>query len=307
MNEQQRIGRLLDIVVGATVAFLPFVALRLLEPVLKVDSSGSEPFEHEMNHSYINPSLRTFSQSFVVFAEPSVSAQPSKGALHNPSARQHLKAMAVLGALDHLNQPPSQNVSPIHQVKVEALLQPDGSLVAREVEGVGGPEAGSVSEPSKVEINGKARVEPPAKSPRRRGSITLTGRTEVWAEGLRLYTESPVLGYGFQADRLLLGAHMHNSYIHALLQAGGLGIVPFVAALLMAWVLLLNLVRNRARLPTVHRHLLIQVVGIAIFLSARTITESTGAFFGVDWLLLAPLLMYLQVLSRAVGKGDEAA
>jgi hypothetical protein len=31
MNEQQRIGRLLDIVVGATVAFLPFVALRLLD------------------------------------------------------------------------------------------------------------------------------------------------------------------------------------------------------------------------------------------------------------------------------------
>ena len=78
-----------------------------------------------MTHSYMNPSLRAFSQSFVVFAEPSVSAQPPEGALHNPSARQHLKAMAVLGALDHLNQPASQTVSPIHQMPCVGSIRPD--------------------------------------------------------------------------------------------------------------------------------------------------------------------------------------
>src|SRR5918992_962016 len=87
----------------------------VLEAVFKVNSGGPEPFEHEMNHRYMNPSLRTFRQSLIVFAEPSVAAQPPKGALHHPAAGQHRKAMAVQGALDHLNQPAPQGVSPIHQ------------------------------------------------------------------------------------------------------------------------------------------------------------------------------------------------
>ena len=69
-----------------------------------------------MNHSYINPSLRTFRQFLVVFAESPVSAQPAKSAFYNPPTRQHLKAMAVPSAPDHLNQPASQDESPIHQL-----------------------------------------------------------------------------------------------------------------------------------------------------------------------------------------------
>ncbi len=77
-----------------------------------------------MNHSYMNPSLRTFSQFFIVFAESPVSAQPPKGALHNPAARQHLKAMGVIGPLDHLNQPARQDVSPIHQMACVGTISP---------------------------------------------------------------------------------------------------------------------------------------------------------------------------------------
>src|SRR3972149_3312545 len=78
-----------------------------------------------MNHSYMNPSLGTFSQFFVVFAEPSVSAQPPEGALHNPPAGQHLKAMAIHGALDHFNQPASQGGSPIHQLSGISAIGPN--------------------------------------------------------------------------------------------------------------------------------------------------------------------------------------
>jgi hypothetical protein len=96
-----------------------------LEPVFKVNSCGPEPFEHEMNHSDMDPSLRTFRQSLIVFAEPSIAAQPPKGALDNPPAGQHLKAMAVHGALDHLNQPASQGGSPIHQMACVGSISPD--------------------------------------------------------------------------------------------------------------------------------------------------------------------------------------
>jgi len=140
-----------------------------------------------------------------------------------------------------------------------------------------------------------------------RGFATLTGRTLVWAKGWRLVKQSPILGYGFHADRLLLETHIHNSFMHALIQTGILGVIPFVAALLLAWVLLAKAVRNLKLLPTVHKHLAIQAAGMLAFFSVRAITESTGAFFGVDWLLLAPLLFYLHLLNRHLSQRSQMA
>ena len=135
--------------------------------------------------------------------------------------------------------------------------------------------------------------------------FTFSGRSSVWSEGFRLFKEQPILGQGFHADRLLLGTHMHNTFMHALIQTGLVGTIPLVVALLYAWVLLIKAIRNRASLPPVHRHLIIQVAGIIVFFSFRAISESTGAFFGVDWLLLAPLLVYLQVVTHAAGAIEE--
>ena len=134
----------------------------------------------------------------------------------------------------------------------------------------------------------------------------LTGRTTVWAEGVKLFKEQPILGYGFHADRLLLGTHMHNSFMHALIQTGLAGAIPFTIALLFAWFLLVKALRNRAGLPRTHQYLLIQVAGVLAFFSVRAIPESSGAFFGVDWLLLAPILVYLQVVGRAVDNVEGA-
>ena len=129
-----------------------------------------------------------------------------------------------------------------------------------------------------------------------------TGRASVWQEGYRLFKEQPVLGYGFHADRLILGTHMHNTFMHALVQTGLIGTVPFVIGLLFAWMLLLKALWNRAVLSQVHKHLLIQVAGVLVFFSFRAIPESTGAFFGVDWLVLAPILLYLQIVNQTVFK-----
>ena len=93
--------------------------------MFKVNSGGPEPFEHEMNHSYMYPSFRTLRQFFVVFTEPSVAAQPPQGAFHNPSAGQHLKAMAVFSAFDHRNQPASQGESPLHQLSCVSAIGPN--------------------------------------------------------------------------------------------------------------------------------------------------------------------------------------
>ncbi|MCI0895372.1 MAG: O-antigen ligase family protein, partial [Chloroflexi bacterium] len=141
-----------------------------------------------------------------------------------------------------------------------------------------------------------------------KGFFTLTGRTAVWAQGWQLLKLSPLFGFGFHADRLLLdGQHMHNAVMHALVQTGLIGTIPFVGAFLWGWILLFKALRNLARLPAVHKQLVIQAGGVLAFLSLRAIPESTGAFFGVDWLLLAPLLLYLQVVNYAHTGGKAPA
>lgn len=137
----------------------------------------------------------------------------------------------------------------------------------------------------------------PVVSPIARGFFSLTGRTEVWRQALSLFRESPLLGYGFHADRILLGTHTHNTLVHSLIQTGLIGTIPFMAALLMGWILLFKSLRRLNRLAAANKILVVQTAGIFAFLSIRTITESTGAFFSVDWLILGPLLLYVGVVN----------
>lgn len=128
--------------------------------------------------------------------------------------------------------------------------------------------------------------------------FSLTGRTTFWGEGLSLYKDSPIIGRGFHADRMLIGDHIHNAYIYALLQTGTIGFLAFISALVLAWVLLVRLLLRLRYITGLDRAILIHTTGIAAFFAVRTIPESTGAFFSVDWLILAPILLYVQLLHR---------
>ena len=126
---------------------------------------------------------------------------------------------------------------------------------------------------------------------------TFSGRQAVWSDGWDLFKKSPYWGYGFHADRLLLGTHMHNSIMHAILQAGLLGAIPFVFAIVFAWILLLRLVVKLPALASSDKQLVIQCAGVLAFFTLRSFPESTGAFFGVDWLIIAVMLFYLQLVN----------
>jgi O-antigen ligase len=121
----------------------------------------------------------------------------------------------------------------------------------------------------------------------------------VWRAGIDVFQDSPLIGFGFHADRLVLGTHMHNSIMQALVQTGLLGTIAFVAAILFGWFQILRIIRNLDRLPPAYKHLTIQTGAVLAFLSLRSFPESTGAFFGVDWLILAPILLFLGVLGRS--------
>jgi len=127
--------------------------------------------------------------------------------------------------------------------------------------------------------------------------LTLSGRTtSIWPRAVKLFLKSPLIGWGFHADRIFLeGQHAHNAILHALIQTGIIGTIPFVLAFILGWIILFKFLKNPS---LTEKPFLIEIAGVMAFFMVRSITESTGAFFGADWLLLAPLVAYLQQLNQ---------
>jgi len=126
--------------------------------------------------------------------------------------------------------------------------------------------------------------------------VFLTGRDNTWQKGLTQIGHSPFFGWGFHADRLLLDSeHMHNSYLHAGIQAGLIGTLLFAAAVAVLWGFLIKsgVIRRIRAAEGPDQTLLMQSVLILGFLTARSFFESTAAFYGVDLLLLVPAVCFI--------------
>jgi len=140
--------------------------------------------------------------------------------------------------------------------------------------------------------------------------FSLTGREMTWSQGIDLVVTSPIYGLGFQADRLMLEfQHMHNAYLQALIQGGILGFIFFAGAILLAWKMIFPyLFLNRLkRIPENQRPLAIESIAMIGFLTARSFVESTGAFFGIDLLILLPHICYLQLLLKEPNNKEKEA
>jgi len=131
--------------------------------------------------------------------------------------------------------------------------------------------------------------------------VDLTGRQYTWQKGLDQTLKSPFLGWGFNADRILLNSeHMHNSYLHAAIHTGVLGVFFFAGTFVSLWVIIIrSRLLSRARLvPDPDKAYLFESILISGFLTARGFFESTGAFYGVDLLLLVPAFAFIGLMSR---------
>lgn len=125
-------------------------------------------------------------------------------------------------------------------------------------------------------------------------ALTLSGRTNtVWPEVWHLFSKSPLIGWGFHADRIFLnGLHTHNFLLQALVQSGALGTLFFVLAFIISWIALLYLFKKNPG-----NAILIETLGIMAYFTIRGITESS-AFFGADYLFLVPVFAYLQFFPK---------
>lgn len=66
-----------------------------------------EPAGEEADAGYEDPGFGGSDGAFEVFCQPSAPAEPGKGALHYPSARQNLEALGTVGAFDDFEREPT--------------------------------------------------------------------------------------------------------------------------------------------------------------------------------------------------------
>lgn len=126
---------------------------------------------------------------------------------------------------------------------------------------------------------------------------TMTGRTSTWDDGWRLLSKSPVSGLGFHADRFFLGGtHMHNAFLHVLVQSGILGGGAIVIGLAIVWYHLIRYFFLEQ--PTDKSLIPPEIPAVFTFVTISSVTESTFAYFSAAWLLSAPIVAYVMALHR---------
>jgi O-antigen ligase len=123
---------------------------------------------------------------------------------------------------------------------------------------------------------------------------TLTGRTVTWVQGWQALQQSPWTGLGFWGDRIFVhGSNMQSTFFDALVQAGFLGIVPFVIALVWVWI---GIVRFYSTKPTGEASSLPgELLAVMTFFTIYSITEITCSFYSVGWMAMAPLIAHVQL------------
>ena len=127
------------------------------------------------------------------------------------------------------------------------------------------------------------------------GFVTASGRYDIYAELFSKSMDSPLFGYGPQADRLF-ALNAQNAFVYALLCGGVVGATFFVAAMISAWRALIALALRAWRLPERER-LMFQMTGaVLVFATLRSLPENNAALFSVDLLLQYPAMLYLVAL-----------
>jgi O-antigen ligase len=127
--------------------------------------------------------------------------------------------------------------------------------------------------------------------------VSMTGRTRAYEHGLAAFYEAPIFGRGQWADRLIIGEHVHNSYLQALLDGGLIGGIPYVASWVAGWLLFFKLQKRRLRLSPEDRICLLEAGAVMMFFTVRAIPETTTASFAVDLLVMVAVYVYMETLT----------
>ncbi|MGH9345259.1 MAG: O-antigen ligase family protein [Terriglobia bacterium] len=127
---------------------------------------------------------------------------------------------------------------------------------------------------------------------------SLSGRTQWWAAGWQEFVKSPWRGMGAYTARFTvlqeLGqgdtSTIHNTYLEALLDVGGIGLIPLLVMILWVWKILIRELRDPLSSPA-RRQLALEAVAVLGILTCRS-------FFTVNF-IWHPELDSLAILGYA--------
>ena len=129
------------------------------------------------------------------------------------------------------------------------------------------------------------------------GFASMSGRDVIFDNGVHRWMESPLFGYGPQADRMFSEVgNAQNALLYALMCGGLFGAFGFVLAMLASWVSLLRANFAYADLSGEEREMLMITSGILVFSTLRSVPENEAAVFSIDLLLQYPAMVYLAAL-----------
>ena len=124
------------------------------------------------------------------------------------------------------------------------------------------------------------------------------GRLGIYNSVWRAFWDSPLIGYGPQADRRVTFINAQNGFLYALLCGGFIGGGAWIAGFALTFVYMARAIMEPSRIPTRDSDVFIQVAGLMVFFALRTIPENTAALFSVDLMLQLPAMVYLGELMR---------
>jgi len=136
---------------------------------------------------------------------------------------------------------------------------------------------------------------------------SMTGRSRAWDNGWYEAMKSPVIGWGPQADRMLIDEHVHNTYLYTFLSAGFIGAVAFAGGIIYAWLIFFRMLKKGIAEKYDQKTVFIQIGGILAFFTIRSIPEVSGAMFGIDLMLMLPALVYLTVLYKTDSDAESTS
>jgi O-antigen ligase len=128
---------------------------------------------------------------------------------------------------------------------------------------------------------------------------SMSGRTRAWEKGLIAFKDAPFFGRGQWTDRLIIGEHVHNSYLQAFMDGGLVGGIPYCLSWIFGWFLFVKLLKQRDKLVPIDRVIVLECGTVMMFFTVRSIPETTTAGFAVDLLVMVAVYVYLEALMRS--------
>ena len=148
----------------------------------------------------------------------------------------------------------------------------------------------------------------------RQGSIdTFSGRTSIWTQALQQYWEAPWVGHGFTAGGLTLDREshglsavasslqaplqgsvtLHNGYVQALLDSGGIGALLYAALIMIALVCYVRHDRERRYAAEFYCLLFLAIANLG-----ETVIFGAAVLHGVWFWYVTVLALTLPSLTR---------